>query len=59
MRRALGLAIAAFVAVTISGSAFAQDQIIRVGSLLTDAAAQPTGPATIIVREGKIAECPA
>ena len=56
MRRALGLAIAAFVTITISGSAFAQEQIIRVGSLLTDAAAQPTGPATIFVREGKIAE---
>ncbi len=54
MRRALGLAIAAFVAVTISASAFVQDQVIRVGNLITDAASGPSAPATIIVRDGKI-----
>ena len=56
MKRVLGLAVAAFVSVTISGSAFAQDQIINVGNLITDAASGPSGPATIIVRDGKIAE---
>ncbi|MGB5485696.1 MAG: amidohydrolase family protein [Parasphingorhabdus sp.] len=30
--------------------------IIRVGNLLTDAASQPSGPATIFVRDGKITE---
>ncbi|MBQ0770452.1 MAG: amidohydrolase family protein [Sphingomonadales bacterium] len=40
----------------LPASAIAQDQIIRVGNLLTDAAAQPSGPATLIVRDGKIAE---
>ena len=56
MKRVLGLAVAAFISVAISGSAFAQDQIINVGNLITDAASGPSGPATIIVRDGKIAE---
>ncbi|MEO9600097.1 amidohydrolase family protein [Parasphingorhabdus sp.] len=54
--RALSLVMSA-LALTLSPSAArAQDQIIQVGNLLTDANSQPSGPATIIIRDGKIAE---
>ncbi|WP_417618164.1 amidohydrolase family protein [Parasphingorhabdus sp.] len=56
MIRALGLTISTLALAILPASAIAQDQIIRVGNLLTDAAAQPSGPATLIVRDGKIAE---
>jgi len=54
MIRALSLTILALG--MLPATAIAQDQIIRVGNLLTDATAQPSGPATIIVRDGKIVE---
>ncbi|MEQ8743045.1 amidohydrolase family protein [Parasphingorhabdus sp.] len=56
MIRALGLTISTLALAILPASAIAQDQIIRVGNLLTDAAAQSSGPATLIVRDGKIAE---
>ena len=56
MIRVFALAIVAFVTVMMSGTALAQDQVILVGNLITDAAAGPSGPATIIVRDGRIAE---
>ncbi|MEH6662414.1 MAG: amidohydrolase family protein [Parasphingorhabdus sp.] len=56
MIRALGLTISTLALAMLPTSAIAQDQIIRVGNLLTDAASQPSGPATIIVRDGRIAE---
>ncbi len=56
MKRVFGLAMAAFVTVMISGTASAQDRVILVGNLITDAASGPSGPATIIVRDGRIAE---
>ncbi|WP_417620999.1 amidohydrolase family protein [Parasphingorhabdus sp.] len=56
MIRALGLMLSALATGMLPAAAIAQDQIIRVGNLLTDAAAAPSGPATIIVRDGKIAE---
>ena len=56
MIRTLSLMISTLAMAVLPGSASAQDQIIRVGNLLTDAASSPSGPATIIVRDGKIAE---
>jgi len=56
MIRTLSLMISTLAMAMLPGSASAQDQIIRVGNLLTDAASQPSGPATIIVRDGRIAE---
>jgi len=56
MIRALSLTISTLALAMVSTNAIAQDQIIRVGNLLTDAASSPSGPATIIVRDGKIAE---
>ncbi|ATW03431.1 amidohydrolase family protein [Sphingorhabdus sp. YGSMI21] len=56
MIRALGLTISTLALAMLPAGAIAQDQIIRVGNLLTDADAQPSGPATIIVRDGRIAE---
>jgi len=56
MIRALGLTISTFALGMLPATAIAQDQIIRVGNLLTDAASAPSGPATIIVRDGRIAE---
>lgn len=56
MIRTLNLAMSALALALVPASAIAQDQIIRVGNLLTDAASQPSGPATIIVRDGRIAE---
>jgi imidazolonepropionase-like amidohydrolase len=56
MIRALGLTISTLALGMLPATAIAQDQIIRVGNLLTDGDAQPSGPATIIVRDGKIAE---
>ncbi|NRD90937.1 amidohydrolase family protein [Sphingopyxis sp. BSNA05] len=56
MIRALGLTISTLALAMLPAGAIAQDRIIRVGNLLTDADAQPSGPATIIVRDGRIAE---
>ena len=56
MIRALSLTISTLAMAMVPAGAIAQDQIIRVGNLLTDAASSPSGPATIIVRDGKIAE---
>lgn len=56
MIRALSLTISTLALAMLPASAIAQDQVIRVGNLLTDAASSPSGPATIIVRDGKIAE---
>ena len=56
MIRALSLTISTLALAMLPASAIAQDQIIRVGNLLTDAESSPSGPATIIVRDGKIAE---
>ncbi len=46
MIRALSLMILALAMLPVA--ALAQDQIIRVGNLLTDAASSPSGPATTI-----------
>lgn len=56
MIRALGLTISTLALAMLPAGAIAQEQIIRVGNLLTDADEQPSGPATIIVRDGRIAE---
>ncbi|WP_424432573.1 amidohydrolase family protein [Parasphingorhabdus sp.] len=57
MKCIMGWALAVLAAVMMTGAARAQDRmIIRVGNLLTDAASQPSGPATIFVRDGKITE---
>jgi imidazolonepropionase-like amidohydrolase len=56
MIRTLGLTISTLALAMLPASAIAQDQIIRVGNLLTDAGSSPSGPATIIVRDGRIAE---
>ncbi|AMO72937.1 metal-dependent hydrolase family protein [Sphingorhabdus sp. M41] len=56
MIRALGLTISTLALGMLPAGAIAQDQIIRVGNLLTDAASSLSGPATIIVRDGKIVE---
>ena len=56
MIRTFSLMISTLALTLLPGSAIARDQIIRVGNLLTDAASLPSGPATIIVRDGKIAE---
>ena len=56
MKPVFGWAIAAIVSILVSGSAFAQDQAILVGNLIADANSAPSGPATIIVRDGKIVE---
>lgn len=56
MLRAFNLTMSTLALAMLPAAAIAQDQIIRVGNLLTDAASSPSGPATIIVRDGKIAE---
>jgi len=56
MIRTLGLTVSTLALAMLPVSAIAQDQVIRVGNLLTDASASPSGPATIIVRDGRIAE---
>lgn len=56
MIRTLGLTISTLALAILPTSAIAQDQIIRVGNLLVDATSSPSGPATIIVRDGRIAE---
>ena len=48
---ALGAAAAALV----SAQAWAETVAIRAGSVITDAASEPMGPATILVTDGKIA----
>lgn len=40
--------------IALSTAAVAQDQVILVGNLIADADAGPSGPATILVRDGKI-----
>lgn len=54
--RTIGRTISTLALAMLATGAIAQDQIIRVGNLLTDADAQPSGPATIVVRDGRIAE---
>lgn len=56
MIRTLGLTVSTLALAMLPTSAIAQDQIIRVGNLLVDATSSPSGPATIIVRDGRIAE---
>ena len=56
MIRSLSLTLSTLALAMVPATAMAEDQIIRVGNLLTDAASSPSGPATIIVRDGKIAE---
>ena len=56
MKPVFSWAIAAIVTIALSGNAFAQDQAILVGNLIADADTGPSGPATIIVRDGKITE---
>ncbi|OAO05184.1 Xaa-Pro dipeptidase [Sphingomonadales bacterium EhC05] len=56
MTRYFTILFSALAALLMAGPAAAQVQIIQVGNLLTDAMSDPSGPATIIVRDGKIAE---
>jgi imidazolonepropionase-like amidohydrolase len=56
MTRYFTILFSALAALLMAGPAAAQVQIIQVGNLLTDAMSDPSGPATIIIRDGKIAE---
>ena len=56
MIRTLGLTVSTLALTMLPAGAIAQDQIIRAGNLLTDTSASPSGPATIVVRDGRIAE---
>lgn len=47
--------LAIIFALFMSSAALAQDQLILVGNLIKDAASGPSGPATITVRDGRIA----
>ena len=44
----------AAAAALVAAPAMAQTIVIKAGSVITDASAEPTGPATIIVRDGRI-----
>lgn len=48
--------VALFIILMWSQLAFAQDQVIRAGNLILDPSKGAIGPATVIVRDGKIAE---
>ena len=44
----------AAVAALLSGPVLAETVVIHAGSVITDAASEPTGPATIVISEGKV-----
>jgi imidazolonepropionase-like amidohydrolase len=52
LRKFAGAAVA--LAAMIGAPAWAETIAIRAGSVITDAASQPSGPATILIRDGKI-----
>ncbi|MFZ1742087.1 MAG: amidohydrolase family protein [Pontixanthobacter sp.] len=52
--KSLFIDIAALVATQISAQASAETTYIHAGSVLADAASEPSGPATIIVTDGRI-----
>ncbi len=47
--------LAILCSLCMASAAMAQDQLILVGNLIRDAASGPSGPATIIIKNGKIA----
>lgn len=48
------LAMAAFLPATLAGPALAETTVIHAGSVIVDAASDPTGPATITVTDGVV-----
>lgn len=56
MKRAFRCLLAGCAGLMMTAPVQAEDQVIRVGNLLADAASSPSGPATILVRDGRIAE---